>query len=105
MDISDIHFHDTRILRVVEDPAADLLTMEVQYPTDWDNNVFALRHLVFEDAHSYQVAEGPFHGSPTILDASIVGSHLRWSRLRLDTNAGFREVFCVAVRLVDPRTD
>ena len=103
MDISNIHFHDSRILRVIEDTASDTLTMEVQYPTDWQQGIYELRHLVFEDAYAYAVTEGPLHGSPTILEASIVGSHLRWSRLRLDTNAGFREVFCVAVRLAAPR--
>lgn len=99
MDISSIHFHDTQILRVIEDCAADTLTMEVEYPVDWERNVFEKRLLVFDDVHGYQVFEGPFHGLPTILDAGIIGTEDRWSRLRLDTNAGRRELSCTAVRL------
>ena len=101
MNISSIHFHDTQILRVVEDGAADTLTMEVEYPVDWERNVFDRRLLVFADVHGYQVFEGPFQGLPTILDAEIVGTDGRWSRLRLDTNAGYRDLSCTGVALGD----
>ena len=99
MDISAIHFHDTQILRVIEDCVMNTLTMEVEYPVDWERNVFEKRLLVFDDVHSYQVFEQPFDGSPTILDAEVVATQGRWSRLRLDTNAGRRELSCTAVRL------
>ena len=95
MDISAIHFHDTQILRVIEDCGADTLTMEVEYPVDWERNVFEKRLLVFEGVHGYQVFDGPFAGYPTILDASIIGTEGRWSRLRLETNAGRRELSCL----------
>ena len=101
MDISTIHFHDTQILRVIEDCAADTLTMEVEYPVDWERNVFEKRLLVFEDVHAYQIFDGPFQGCPTILDASIIGTDGRWSRLRLETNAGRRELSCTALRLIE----
>lgn len=102
MDLSGIHFQDTRILRVIEDTAADTLTMEVSYPLDWEQNLFEPRHLVFHDAHSYAVAEGPFQGSPDILDVEVIGTSGRWSRLRLETSAGQREVSCVSVSLTTP---
>ena len=101
MDLASIHFHDTEILRVIEDCGANTLTMEVEYPVDWEHNVFERRLLIFDDVHSYQVFEQPFDGSPMILDAEIVGSEGRWSRLRLDTNAGRRELNCTAVRLCE----
>jgi hypothetical protein len=101
MDLSSIHFHDTQILRAIEDCAADTLTMEVEYPVDWESNIFEKRLLIFDDVHGYQIFEGPFHGLPTILDAEIVGTEGRWSRLRLDTNAGRRELYCTAVRVCD----
>jgi hypothetical protein len=100
IDLAGIHFHDTRIIRVIEDATADTLTMEVEYPVDWDLNVFEKRCLVFEDVHGYRTFDGPFQGCPTILDASIIGIEGRWTRLRLDTNAGYRELSCTAVRLV-----
>jgi hypothetical protein len=101
VNISDIHFHDTKILRVVEDPSTDTLTMEVMYPMDWQNDVFELRRLIFSDAYSYQVYEGPFLGCPTILDAEITSTVDRWNKIRLGTTAGFREVMCVSVALED----
>lgn len=99
MDISSIHFHDTRILRVMEDCVNNTLTMEVVYPTDWEHNVFERRWLVFEDVYGYKTFDGPFQGEPTILGAEIVGTEGRWSTLRLDTNAGYRELSCRGVRL------
>ena len=100
MDISNIHFHDTLILRVIEDAAADTLTMEVEYPVDWENNIFEKRLLIFEDVHGYQIFDGPFDGRPTILGASIISTDGGWSKIRLETNAGNRELNCKSVRLV-----
>jgi hypothetical protein len=109
MNISDIHFHDTQILRVVEDTATDTLTMYVDYPVDWQRGVFEHRRLVFSDAYNYQVHEMPFSGVPTILDVDVLETNdpltrqypdtNRWTRLRLKTNAGFRDVSCVSVTL------
>jgi len=101
MDISSIHFHDTQIIRVIEDPAANSVTMEVDYPVDWEHNIFERRLLVFEDVGTYGISEGPFHGCPTILDAEIIGTDGRWTKIRLDTNAGYRELSCMAVRLLE----
>jgi hypothetical protein len=100
MDISAIHFHDTKIHRFIEDAYAKTLTMEVTYPVDWERNVFEKRLLIFEDVHHYQVMEWElFGGEPTILDVEIVSTDDRWSRLRLETNAGHRELSCDAVRV------
>jgi len=99
MELSEIHFHDTRILRVIEDTTTDTLTMDVQYPIDWDQNRFERRSLIFSEAHSYQVFEGPFSGPPTIIDAQILGNSDRRIHLRLQTNAGYRELSFASVRL------
>ena len=100
MDISSIHFHDTGIIRVIEETGTDTLTMEVDYPVDWENNQFEKRKIIFEDILDYSVTEGPFQGSPTILDAKIISDDGRRARILLETNAGQREISCSAVRLV-----
>ena len=73
--------------------------MDVEYPVDWERGVFERRQLVFENAHNYQVFEGPFEGGPTVLDAQVVSTDGQWNRLRLETNAGYREVSCKGVKL------
>ena len=100
MNISDIHFHDTQILRVIEDTEGDILSMEVDYPVNWENNEFEPRTLVFADAYNYQVHEMPFWGSPMILEMEVLGKTDRWTHLRLRTNAGYRDVSCVSVELL-----
>jgi len=99
MDLSSIHFHDTQILKVIEDTGDHLLTMEVDYPVNWDNNEFEKRTLVFENVLNYQVCEIAFHGAPTILDAKVLQQDDRRTRIRLETNAGHRDLSCSAVRL------
>jgi hypothetical protein len=99
MDISTIHFHDAQILKVIEDTQTDTFTMEVEYPVDGKNNKFEKRRLIFEDAIDYKISEIPFQGSPTILDAKIISKDARRSRIRLETNAGYRELSCVSVQL------
>src|SRR5262249_5178539 len=93
--------HDGRLLRVVEDTVQDTLTMEVELPKDEHGDDLAPRLLVFDDAYGYQVFEGPFQGCPVILDMRVVGEQGRWRRVSLDTNAGYREVFCTAVKVLE----
>ncbi len=99
MDISNIHFHDTVILGVLVDTTEDTVTFEVDYPTDWDANIFERRWIVFEDVLDYRVSEGPFQGSPTILDVTIVEHLAPRYRIQIDTNAGTRHLSCTDVRL------
>ena len=101
MEISSIYVHDGRLLRVIEDTGRDTLTMEVELPASPENDALVPRLFVFEDVHGYQVFDGPFEGIPAILDMRIVGEQGRWRRVRIDTNAGYRELYCTAVRVVE----
>jgi len=101
VDIPTIHLHDTVILRVIEDAFEDTLTFEVDYPRNWDANVFSRRWLVFDDVLDYRVCEGPFHGLPTVLAVQAIGVAPHRTRLRLETNAGFRELTCRDLRLLE----
>ena len=88
--LEDIHFHDCVLLRVVEAPETDELIMDVEYPVDWDNELYEPRSIVFTEVLNYEVHEGPFQGAPTILDYSLISSDSAGSRIRLETNAGYR---------------
>lgn len=107
MDTSAIYVHDGRLLRVIEEPDRATLTMEVELPDPErielceEIEKLVPRLLVFEDVHGYRVTEGFINGCPTLLDISVVGQEGRWSRVRLDTIVGHREILCAAVRLVD----
>ena len=99
MDISAIYVHDGTLLRVIEDPALSRLTMEVDLPVLEREEQLEPRLLVFEDVYGYQVAEGCMNGCPTLLDLRVVGQEGRWTRLRLDTTVGYREILCASVRV------
>jgi len=75
--------------------------MEVELPVNPDSDELVPRLLVFDDVHGYKIFEGPFSGNPTILDMQLVGEQGRWRQVRIDTNAGYRELFCGGVRVLE----
>ena len=100
MRLEDVHLHDATIIRVVERPDLSLLAFELDYPQDWENEVYVAKTLVFRDPLGYSVDEGPFNGSPTLLDAQIKTSGARFVVV-LETNAGRRVLSYSSVELVD----
>lgn len=99
MDISAIYVHDGTLLRVIEEPAQSRLIMEVELPVLEKTEELEARLLVFEDVYAYQVVEGCINGCPILLDLSVVGYEGRWTRVRLDTTVGYREILCTSVRV------
>jgi hypothetical protein len=91
MNIESIHFHDSLIL---EESQAESIIMDIDYPVDWEANKFERHRLTFKDSQDYQIMEGPFSGPVTILDVTVIGSSTQGTRLRIDTNAGYRELTC-----------
>lgn len=91
-DIDDIHWHDCELESVVEIPGKDMLVFNVQYPENWDQNIFVLRGIVFEGYHSQVVHEIPFEGNPTILGVSVETEDNGFTTIRVETNAGYRLV-------------
>lgn len=90
--INDIHWHDCELESVIEIPKDDKLILNVQYPEDWDKNIFKPKSIIFEGYHSQEVNEIPFDGNPTILSVSVVSEENGFTTIRLETNAGYRLV-------------
>jgi hypothetical protein len=104
MELDKIHWHDCVIKRVVELPAEDRLLFEVDYPVDWDNQLWELRTIVFGDVYTYEIHEGPFAGSPTILDATAIATDQQGvCVIKVETNAGYRMVKCMNVSLSEDK--
>ncbi|MDB6122477.1 MAG: hypothetical protein JWQ71_1470 [Pedosphaera sp.] len=101
MDIADIYVHDGILLRVIEEPKHARVTMEVELPILERGEQLESRLLVFEDVYGYEIVEGLKNGCPTLLNLSVVGKEGRWSRVRLDTTVGYREILCVSVRVLE----
>ena len=101
LDYTEIHWHDSVIRKVVELPAEEKLLIEVDYPVDWENQKWEPHIIEFANLHTYEIHEGPFAGSPTILDAtkSDIDKYGN-STFRLETNAGFRIVKCKEISII-----
>lgn len=105
MNINEIHFHDSRLIRVIEVTETHDLLFEVDYPVDWESNVFEPRIIAFLDTLNYVVDEGPFVGSPTLLDAYDAGSSGGYHKVTLQTNAGTRSLSYRSVELRSLNSD
>lgn len=96
------YYEHAKVIRVDEDAEKERVTMEVLLPADPMSDDLVPRLLIFEDVYGYQIFEGLVDGCPTILDLSVVeklGNLGKWSRVRLDTNHGYRELCCTSVRV------
>jgi hypothetical protein len=100
MRLEDLHLHDSTIIRVIELPALSVLAFELDYPEDWQNEIYVSKTLIFRDALGYAVEEGPFSGNPTLLDAHIEPQGARFFVV-LNTNAGTRKLSYSSADLVD----
>lgn len=104
MIINEVSFHDSQILKVIENPDKQMLDFFIDFPTDWENNVFEHKILRFEDVTFYSVEEIPFENLPTILniidlekitkDFSILNNEkiIIRNKIKIETNAGNRIV-------------
>lgn len=101
----EIFWHDSEIESAVELPSENAVILNVQYPIDWEKNIFESRSIVFEDYFAYEVSEMPFDGNPTILSAEIlseVGSPFQqggFFKVHIKTNAGNRFVIAKRIKL------
>ena len=75
MIFDDFSFHDATILKVAEDTASQTLDFTLDFPVDWENNLFENKVLRFKDAIVYIKKEIPFLGHPTILEIKQLHSH------------------------------
>jgi hypothetical protein len=104
MKIPDIYVHDGTLIRVVEEPEHARITMHVLLPILERDEQLEPRLLVFEDVCGYQIVEGCINGCPTLLDFTVVETEGSWSRVRLDTTVGYREILCGSVRVIEHET-
>jgi hypothetical protein len=102
MNIDDFDFHDSQILSVTENTQDHYLDFLLDFPTNWQDNIFEKRILRFTEVIFYNIDEIPFFGQPTILEIVNFGqvtkswgserNHMeatRW-KIEIQTNAGNR---------------
>lgn len=68
MNINETWFHDVVILKVTENPEVQSIDFLLNYPIDWENNIYAHRILRFTDVTNYHVKQIPFGSPVTILE-------------------------------------
>jgi hypothetical protein len=102
MTIENYSFHDSIILSVTENTQDHYLDFMLDFPTNWEKNVFERKILRFTEVIFYSVYEMPFLGPPTILNiinfgklnkrfgAETNGFDSIRSRTEIKTNAGNR---------------
>ena len=86
----NLFWHDSLILSVSINAEADQIEMRVLLPDEAGSE----QTISFKNAHGYKEFEGPFQGAPAILSVSAVEQNEQRSKVTIETNAGYRELFC-----------
>ena len=97
--VNEIHWHDSIIREVRMLHENSTIELHLDYPVDWESGSYEPRIVRFSNAHGYKEHEGSFVGCPTALEASSQRDG-DWLRVRIDTNAGYRELYCKSLSLV-----
>ena len=104
MIFDEISFHDATILEVREYTDTQTLDFTLDFPVDWENNLFKVKVLRFKNVIVYIKKEIPFSGQPTILEIKQLHSHRHTytnvngiidsakQKIEIVTNAGSRVV-------------
>lgn len=77
MNIDDFDFHDSQILSVTENTQDHYLDFLLDFPTNWQDNIFEKRILRFTEVIFYNINEIPFFGQPTILEIVNFGQVIK----------------------------
>ncbi len=114
MNINDFDFHDSAILSVTENTQKHYLDFLLEFPIKWEDNIFELKILRFNEVIFYTVDEIPFFGQPTILEIINLGQITKsWGtgrnlmeakrlKIEIQTNAGNRLIEYEDCNLLSP---
>jgi len=113
MKTIEFFIHDSEILYVIEYTQNDILNFIINYPEDWENNLFVKKTLRFYDYLNYEVREIPFASRPVILDFQDMGEinyilgegknriEINRRKIELKTTAGSRFLEYKTLELID----
>ncbi len=109
MQPSEIFIHDSTILKVIENIEDCSINFIIDFPSDWENNVFEKKILRFENYLNYFVKEIPFSPPIQILDFIDFGDtaykigeiEIVRRKIELNTNAGKRGLEYENLTLID----
>ena len=114
MDIDDFSFHDSTILEIREFPENQILELLLDFPVDWENNLFEHRILKFNEVINYKLSSIPFRGSPAILEINKLGVvkyefgsgrnaiNAERNKIEIITNAGKRTIEYTTCEMMKP---
>lgn len=114
MNIDDFSFHDSQILEVKE-TLEQTIEFLIDFPTDWEKNIFERRILRFKDVINYHIDEIPFARQPTILQIVNLGQirkvfgadknkiEVVRNKIEMQTNAGNRIIEYSDCELISPK--
>lgn len=110
MNIHDESFHDSTIIKIIEYPN-QIIDYYIDYPTDWENNLFEPRILRFNGVIFHKADLIAFDGTETILEikdqeitknSKLVDNE---NMIIIATNAGNRELIYKNCQLLNTFDD
>ena len=112
MLFDEISFHDAAILEVKEDTFNQTIDFLLDFPTDWENNIFEKKVLRFKGVVFYLKKEMPFSGYTTIMEIALNDDEPSYNILpsvfeptkykaKINTTAGIRLIEFSSVEMLE----
>ena len=90
MNLEGIYVHDGMLIEAHEDCGTQTLVLDVDLPADeWSEDLVPKR-ITLREVYGYCTNDGPFEGTPAILEIDKIEEKGRWTKYHLGTNAGTR---------------
>jgi hypothetical protein len=98
-DLNNIHWHDCKLVSLIEVPDNALLALNVHYPENIQDDIFSAKAILFNGFYSLEIHEEPTGNGITLLSASVISEEEGYSTVRIETNVGYRLVKAQGVSL------
>ena len=98
-DLNDIHWHNCKLVSLIEVPDNALLALNVQYPENIQDDIFSTKAILFNGFYALEIHEEPTSEGITLSSATLESEENGYSTVRIETNAGYRLVKAQGVSL------
>lgn len=98
-DLNNIHWHNCKLVSLIEVPDNALLALNVQYPENLQDDIFSAKAILFNGFYTLEIHEEPTSEGITLISASVESEEDGYSAVRIETSAGYRLVKAQGVSL------
>jgi hypothetical protein len=98
-DLNNIHWHNCKLVSLIEVPDNNLLAVNVQYPENIQDDIFSAKGIIFNGFYALEIHEEPTSKGITLLSSEAIEEHNGYTTVKIETSAGYRLIKAQGVSL------